>query len=258
MKNRLEVRLNIISGLLIAGICFVFAINASAQGITQEKARANFLQSLPNFKTAAKVVIGRDKTESQLSQYFNGLFAIKYQMKNIIGLDEATTYLKEYLANPGNSALRREVVENIYWDARGRKPNNDEMMGFDTLIKLKKSWYAKEIQNQSDFFKNPAYVSDKNQMVNLAYKSAFCRDANPAELKASTSTLYINEIFALRELLWSSSYTALRNETIRSWWQSRFKKAPTASNLEVAIERFEPVKAICSEMSKRWDITDIK
>ena len=256
MKKRISLILCL--QFTIWGLINVTSMNAQGGSINQQIARENFLKSLPNFKLAAKAIIGRDKTESDLSQYFNGLFAIKYQMKNVIGLDEATSYLKEYLAKANNAALRREVTENIYWDARGRKPTSDEITGFDTLIKLQKTWYTKEISTQSEFLKNPAYASEKNQMVSLAYKNALCRDARPDELKASTSSLYVNEIFALRALIWSPNYTTLRDETIKLWWQSRFKKNPTAVQIQSAVTAFEPVKAICSEMSKRWDITEIK
>lgn len=239
----------------ITAVCFASLNQANAQGITQELARANFLKSLPNFQTASKLMFGRDKTESQLSQYFNELFAIKYGMKKVIALPEANTYLKEYIARPNNADLRREIIENFMWDARGRKPDKAEYEAYDVVLKLKKTNYAQELLNQSKYLKETK--SEKNQMVNRAYQSALCRDASQNDLNSSTSSLYVNEVDGLRKLLWSPSYTALRNETIKRWWQRKFKQNPTMANLQVAIERFEPVKAICSEMDKRWNLSEI-
>jgi hypothetical protein len=258
MRKTLKLRTIAAALIMIVAISTGLSVTANAQGITQEIARANFLKSLPNFRLSAKTIIGRDKTESELSQLFNGLFAIKHQMKKVISLAEASAYLKEHLAKPENTSLRREVIENIIWDARGRMPDKTEYQAYDAVLKMQKTWYIKELNDQSKFLKDPAYVSEKNKMVNLAYKSALCRDARPDELKASTTSLYVNEIFSLRELIWSPNYTALRNETIKLWWQSKFNKTPSPANIQSAVDAFGPVKAICSEMSKRWDLTDIK
>lgn len=241
---------------LITAVCFASLNQANAQGITQEIARANFLKSLPNFQTASKLMFGRDKTESQLSQYFNGLFAIKYGMKNVIALPEANSYLKEYIAKPNNADLRREIIENFIWDARGRKPDKTEYEAYDVVLKLKKTNYAQELLNQSKYLKE--IKSERKLMTNRAYQSALCHDATPANLESSKETLYINEVENLRKLIWDPNFNALRLDVVKIWWEKRFKQKPSATNVEVAIERFQPVKAICSEMNKRWDITEIK
>lgn len=239
----------------IMAVCFASLNQTNAQPINQQIARENFLKSLPNFQTAGKLMFGRDKTESQLSQYFNELFAIKNGMKKVIALPEANTFLKEYIAKPNNSDLRREIIENIIWDARGRKPDKYEYEAYDAVLKVKKNNYAQELLNQSKYLKE--VKSEKKQMVNRAYQSVLCRDARQVEIDSSTSSLYVNEVEELRKLLWSSGYTTLTQETVKLWWQIRFKQKPTMPNVQVAIERFEPVKAICSEMDKRWNLMEI-
>lgn len=244
--------------LMLAAFCIGGATPINAQGgpINQQIARGNFLKSLPSFQTAAKLMFGREKTEGQLSQYFNGLFAIKYGMKKVIDLGEANPYLKEYVAKPEKADLRREVIENFMWDARGRKPDKAEYEAYDGLLKMQKTNYAQELLNQSKYLKETQ--SEKNLMTNRAYQAAYCRDASAAELASSDESLYTNKIDELRGRLYSPSQATNLRDMIEVWWRKRFKTRMSTANLQSALEAFTPVKSLCSEFNKRWDATEIK
>lgn len=243
---------------LIAAVGFVGVerSNAQAGSVNQQIARENFLKSLPNFQTAGKLMFGREKTENQLSQYFSGLFAIKYDMKKVIDLGEANPYLKEYVAKPDKADLRREVIENFIWDARGRKPDKAEYEAYDVLLKMQKTNYAQELLNQSKYLKETQ--SEKNLMTNRAYQSAYCRDASPAELAGSDESLYTNKIDELRGLLYNPSQATNLRDMIEVWWRKRFKTRMSTANLQSALDAFTPVKSLCSEFNKRWDVSEIK
>ncbi len=251
-------RMSLVTYFLLIVLCLVSSDQASAQGgsINQQIARENFLKSLPNFQAAGKLMFGREKTEGQLSQYFNGLFAIKYGMKKVIDLGEANPYLKEYVAKPDKADLRREVIENFIWDARGRKPDKAEYEAYDVLLKMQKTNYAQELLNQSKYLKETQ--SERNLMTSRAYQSAYCRDASAAELAGSDESLYTNKIDELRGRLYSPSQAMNLRNMIEVWWRKRFKTRMSTANLQSALDAFSPVKSLCSEFDKRWDATEIK